>query len=154
MKTTTKDVCALEDHLGFWLRFVSNHVSGRFEKLIAAHGLTVSEWVALRTLYNKAESTHAELIEALGMTKSAASKVVTRLETKGLACRISTAHSAREQRIGLTAQGRSLVPVLASCADENEQFFFGHLDLTTKQALQQVMIDLTKQHQLTQVPVE
>lgn len=54
MNITTKPPCALDDHLGFWLRFVSNHVSGRFEKLIAAHGLTVTEWVALRTLYNKA----------------------------------------------------------------------------------------------------
>lgn len=151
---TTKPLCALEDHLGFWLRFVSNHVSGRFEKLIAAHGLTVTEWVALRTLYNKTENTHAGLIEALGMTKSAASKVVTRLENKGLAMRISAAHSAREQFIVLTPQGRDLLPVLAACADENEQFFFGHLDLNTRQALQQAMIDLTKHHQLTQVPVE
>lgn len=151
---TTKPLCALEDHLGFWLRFVSNHVSGRFEKLIAAHGLTVTEWVALRALYNKTESTHAELIEALGMTKSAASKVVTRLEAKGLATRISAAHSAREQLIVLTPQGRDLLPVLAACADENEEFFFGHLDLTTRQALQQAMKDLTKHHQLTQIPVE
>ncbi|MGY5796258.1 MarR family winged helix-turn-helix transcriptional regulator [Rheinheimera faecalis] len=151
---TTKPLCALEDHLGFWLRFVSNHVSGRFEKLIAAHGLTVTEWVALRTLYNKTESTHAELIEALGMTKSAASKVVTRLEAKGLATRISAAHSAREQLIVLTPQGQDLLPVLAACADENEEFFFGHLDLTTRQALQQAMKDLTKHHQLTQIPVE
>lgn len=154
MNTTTKQPGALEDHLGFWLRFVSNHVSGRFEKLITAHGLTVTEWVALRTLYNKAQSTHAELIEALGMTKSAASKVVTRLEAKGLACRISAAHSAREQLIVLTPQGRDLLPVLAACADDNEQFFFGHLDLGTRQALQQAMIDLTKHHQLTQLPVE
>jgi DNA-binding MarR family transcriptional regulator len=71
-------------------------VSGRFEKLMTEHGVTVTEWVALRTLYNKTQSTQAELIEALGMTKSAASKVVTRLEAKGLAIRISAAHSARE----------------------------------------------------------
>ncbi len=154
MHTTTQPLCALDDHLGYWLRFVSNHVSGRFKTLIAAHGLTVTEWVALRTLYNKTESTHAELIEALGMTKSAASKVVTRLETKGLALRTSAAHSAREQCIVLTAQGRQLLPVLAACADENEQFFFGHLDLTTRQALQQAMMDLIKHHHLTGVPVE
>ena len=88
------------------------------------------------------------------MTKSAASKVVTRLEAKGLATRISAAHSAREQLIVLTPQGRDLLPVLAACADENEEFFFGHLDLTTRQALQQAMKDLTKHHQLTQIPVE
>ncbi len=154
MHTTTQPLCALEDHLGFWLRFVSNHVTARFEKLIAAHGLTVTEWVALRTLYTKTENTHAELIQALGMTKSAASKVVTRLETKGLAMRTSTVHSAKEQFIVLTPQGRDLLPVLAACADDNEQFFFGHLDLGTRQALQQSMMDLTQHHQFTQLPVK
>lgn len=151
---TTKPVGRLEDHLGFWLRFVSNHVSSRFEKRIAEHGATVTEWVALRTLYNKTESTHAELIGALGMTKSAASKVVTRLEAKGLATRNSGSHSAREQFIALTSQGRSLVPVLAACADENEQYFFAHLDLSIRQALQQAMVELTTYHQLTQLPVD
>lgn len=151
---TTKPLGALDDHLGFWIRFVSNHVSGRFERLMTEHGVTVTEWVALRTLYNKTQTTHAELIEALGMTKSAASKVVTRLEAKGLATRISAAHSAREQLIVLTPQGRELLPVLAACADENEQFFFGHLDLGSRQALQQAMIDLTKYHHLTQLPVD
>jgi len=70
----------LEAHLGFWLRFVSNHVSVRFQQLLEAKGVTVTEWVALRTLWSQNETTHAALIQAMGMTKGAASKVITRLE--------------------------------------------------------------------------
>ena len=77
----------LDAHLGFWLRFVSNHVSARFQKLLEAQGTTLTEWVALRTLFDKPHTTHAELIDALGMTKGAASKVISRLEEKGLALR-------------------------------------------------------------------
>jgi hypothetical protein len=73
---------SLEDHLGFWLRFVSNHVSLRFQKLLENESVTVTEWVALRTLWNESESSHATLIEALGMTKGAASKVINRLEER------------------------------------------------------------------------
>ncbi len=73
-------VSSLETHAGFWLRFVSNHVSSRFKKLVEARGVTVSDWVALRTLLERQATTHSDLIEALGMTKGAASKVVTRLE--------------------------------------------------------------------------
>ena len=76
---------ALEAHLGFWLRSVSNHVSSRFASLLEAQACSVTEWVALRTLFDRREATHAELIQALGMTKGAASKVVSRLEEKGLA---------------------------------------------------------------------
>ena len=57
----------LEAHLGFWLRFVSNHVSIRFQQLLEDKCVTVTEWVALRTLWSQRDTTHAELIDALGM---------------------------------------------------------------------------------------
>ena len=69
----------LEAHLGFWLRFMSNHVSSRFRLLMEDKGVTVTEWVALRTLWAQDGTTHAELIQALGMTKGAASKLMSRL---------------------------------------------------------------------------
>jgi DNA-binding MarR family transcriptional regulator len=74
---------ALEHHLGFWLRFASNHVSRRFESLLGEHGISVTEWVAVRTLYGQSNSTHASLTGGLSMTKGAVSKVVTKLENKG-----------------------------------------------------------------------
>jgi DNA-binding MarR family transcriptional regulator len=52
----------------------------RFQQLLEQKGVTVTEWVALRTLWSQDVTTHAELIDALGMTKGAASKVVSRLE--------------------------------------------------------------------------
>lgn len=104
---------SLEDHLGFWLRFVSNHVSLRFQKLLENESVTVTEWVALRTLWNESESSHATLIEALGMTKGAASKVINRLEEKGLAERKLVDGRAREQKLSLTIKGKMLVPRLA-----------------------------------------
>jgi hypothetical protein len=45
-------------------------VSGRFKKSLAEHGVMVTEWLALRTLYTKTQSTHAALIDALGIRKS------------------------------------------------------------------------------------
>ena len=36
---------ALENHTGFWLRFVSNHVSHGFARKVAGSGVTVAEWV-------------------------------------------------------------------------------------------------------------
>ena len=104
----------LEAHLGFWLRFVSNHVSIRFQQLLEEQGVTVTEWVALRTLWSRDEATHAALIQALGMTKGAASKVVSRLEEKGLAERQAVEGRGREQSVSLTAAGKALVPKVAT----------------------------------------
>ena len=148
----SRSVAPLEAHLGFWLRFVSNHVSVRFQKLLEARGVTVTEWVALRSLLEKPESSHAELIQSLGMTKGAASKVISRLEGKGLAQRTLADGQGREQLLRLTAEGRALVPRLAALADANDEHFFGHLPAGERQALMNAMQALVKHHQLKEVP--
>src|SRR5690606_33518497 len=125
-KIDLADASPLEAHLGFWLRFVSNHVSSRFSRLLESQNLSVTEWVAMRTLYQCPEVRHADLIDALGMTKGAASKVISRLEEKALAERRVSPESSREQVLCLTAKGMRLVPELSALADENDEFFFAH----------------------------
>lgn len=148
------NVSPLEAHLGFWLRYVSNQVSGRFEQQLEAQGFTVTEWVAMRTLFERAHTSHAELISALGMTKGAASKVVSKLEHKGMAVRQAAEGSAREQVLALTAAGRALLPALAALADENDRFFFGHLDEVQRSELRALMQGLVCHHQLKVVPIK
>lgn len=153
MKTkNTFKVSALDSHLGFWLRFVSNQVSSRFETLLAAHDISVTEWVAMRSLYGHMDATHAELISALGMTKGAASKVVSRLEAKGLTERQLSKDSQREQVLFLTDEGNQLVPKLAALADENDDHFFGHLTAAQRQDMQTLMQELVTYHRLKQIP--
>ena len=151
-KTNTARVSALESHLGFWLRFVSNQVSSRFESLLAEHDISVTEWVAMRSLYGHMDATHAELISALGMTKGAASKVISKLEAKGFAERKLSKDSQREQVLSLTDTGNKLVPKLATIAEENDSLFFGHLTDLQRQSLMALMKELVLHHQLKQVP--
>lgn len=116
--------------------------------------MTVSEWVALRTLWSQDEATHTDLIEALGMTKGAASKVVSRLEEKGLAQRQLAEGRAREQVLVLTGAGKVLVPKLAALADANDAHFFGHLPPGERQGLVAAMQSLVQYHQLRDFPTE
>ncbi|MBW0171723.1 MAG: MarR family winged helix-turn-helix transcriptional regulator [Hydrogenophaga sp.] len=143
----------LEAHLGFWLRFVSNHVSLRFQQLLETQDVTLTEWVALRTLWSQDGTTHAELIQALGMTKGATSKVVSRLEEKALAERQRVLGRAREQSLVLTAAGKDLVPRLAALADANDEHFFSHLPAKDRQTLMTSLQALVQQHQLQAVPI-
>lgn len=144
---------SLDSHLGFWLRCVSNQVSSRFQKMLEDQGATVTEWVALRTLFDKRETTHAELIDALGMTKGAASKVISRLEEKKLATRRLADGSSREQVLMLTPQGMALVPKLAAIADGNDEYFFGHLRREERNALMKTFKNLVVHHQFKEIPV-
>ncbi len=148
---------ALDAHLGFWLRFVSNHVSGEFEKAMASHGVSVTEWVALRTMYDTPGSSHASLMEALGMTKGAVSKVVSRLQDKDLVSRGADTGlarpQARPQLLALTAVGRALVPTLAASADANDARFFGHLTAAQRHELRALLEQMVRHHGLKDVPL-
>lgn len=148
------EASALDAHLGFWVRFVSNQVSSRFENLLATYDVSVAEWVAMRVLYQRLDVTHAELIATLGMTKGAASKVISKLENKALAERHLAVDSAREQVLCLTKKGSELVPELAALADGNDAYFFGHLSDAKRRSLMSLMKDLVRHHQLEQVPTK
>jgi DNA-binding MarR family transcriptional regulator len=79
-------------------------VSSCFESQLATYGISVTERVAMRALYGRPDVTHAELIDTLGMTKGAASKIISKLESKGLAKRNQAKDSLREQILCLAAK--------------------------------------------------
>ncbi len=152
-KSRPAPVSALDAHLGFWLRFVSNQVSAEFQKAMESHGVSVTEWVALRTLYGESGSSHASLMSALGMTKGAVSKVVSRLQDKDLVSRSADAAQARAQVLALTGAGRALVPRLAASADANDARFFGHLTATQRAQLLALLQQMVRHHGLKDVPL-
>lgn len=149
-----KTVSELESHLGYWLRFVSNHVSNAFRAKVEAAGVSVSEWVVLRQLYAGGHTAAGSIADAIGMTKGAISKVIARLEQKGLLERALVEDDRRQQWLALTAKGRSLVPALARLADENDAEFFGHLSKRTQSELLTVLRDIVRHHRLESVPVD
>ena len=152
-KKSKSEVSPLEAHLGYWMRFVSNRVSEEFRLAVEACGVSVTEWVALRTLFDVENATSGTLIEALGMTKGAVSKIVVRLEEKGLLLRKSDPSDARSVHLRLSAAGKALVPRLAQIADHNDNRFFGHLSEQQQSLLRDILEQTVRFHQLREVPV-
>jgi DNA-binding MarR family transcriptional regulator len=150
----TGTVNPLEAHLGYWLRFVSNHVSHAFRRKLAGLGVTVAEWVVLRDLLAHANAAPSAVAERLGMTRGAISKLADRLIAKGLATRETGGPDRRYQTLALTPAGRALVPELAALADRNDAEFFGHLSVAERAAIQQAMREIVRRHGLKSVPVE
>jgi DNA-binding MarR family transcriptional regulator len=129
-----KSAAALTDHLGYWLRMVSNHVSYAFARKLDGQGVTVAEWVLLRELYDVAALPPSRLAERLGMTRGAISKLADRMIEKDLIARTDSPDDRRAHSLSLTARGARLVPELARLADENDAEFFQ--DLTAQERLQ------------------
>jgi len=147
-------VSELESHIGFWLRFVSNHVSQEFARKLIASGVTVAEWVVLREMYGCETTSPSVLAERTGMTRGAASKLVDRLVGKRLVSRQGRKDDRRFQDIRLTVAGRRIVPRLAGIADENDEEFFSVLTRAEREALVATLKKLVRAHDLHRVPTD
>jgi DNA-binding MarR family transcriptional regulator len=79
---SAKKVSDLKSHTGFWLRFVSNHVSYRFAQRLETSGVTVAEWVILREMFDSDVTSPSVLAKVTGLTRGAVSKLVDRLLRK------------------------------------------------------------------------
>jgi DNA-binding MarR family transcriptional regulator len=153
-KPTNAAVSELESHTGFWLRFVSNHVSHGFARKLLDSGVTVAEWVVLRQMHSRQEMPPSVLAGLIGMTRGAASKLVDRLLAKGLVTRQDRTDDRRFQDIALTPAGRQLVPGLAAIADENDAEFFAPLTVREREILIATMRKLVRAHGLQKLPTE
>jgi DNA-binding MarR family transcriptional regulator len=113
----------LEEHLGYWLRCLSNFVSHSFAERLARQDFSVAQWVVLRTLYDSSGVTLNEAAAQVGVDKSSLSRMVERLVKKGLVNR-TQGDDRRSVGLTLTPAGKKLVPQLAQLADENDTAFF------------------------------
>lgn len=147
-------VSPLEAHLGYWLRFVSNHVSHAFKLKVERQGVTVAEWVVLRALLDDDGIKPSALAEAIGLTRGAISKLLERLAAKGLVVVRDDTEDRRAQRVTLSAAGRRLVPKLAALADDNDAETFGHLTAEQRATLLALLRSVVERLGLSRSPID
>jgi DNA-binding MarR family transcriptional regulator len=147
-------VSDLKSHTGFWLRFVSNHVSHAFARKLLANGVTVAEWVILRETFVKDPVAPSVLAEQTGLTRGAVSKLVDRLLAKKLVTREEHSKDRRFQNVALTSAGRRLVPDLAAKADQNDAEFFSALSRGEREGLMVTLKKLAEANDLRKLPID
>ena len=142
----------LHDHLGYWLRTVSNAVSQGFARRVEAQGVTVAEWVVLRMLYGVESIAPSLLAARMGMTKGAISKLADRLLAKDLVERRPNPGDGRAHELILKPAGRALVPRLAELADQNDAAFFDLLTGDERRQLEGLLRKIVAERELRDVP--
>jgi DNA-binding MarR family transcriptional regulator len=118
-----KNISNLEDHIGYWLRCLSNYIHDNFAAKLAKYDITVASWVVLRSLYEHDDITLNKAAEVVGVDKSSLSRMIERLRQKKLVSRIM-GKDRRSVNIKLTNKGKTLIPKLSRLADENDKEFF------------------------------
>lgn len=124
---------ALEDHLGYWLRCLSNLVSDSFAKRLEKYGVSVAQWVVLRIFYDQTKPLIlVEAAKLVGVDKSSLSRMIDRLVQKHLIIKSSNDEDLRSAHLTLSEKGRGLVLSLAAEADANDRSFFQSLSKSEK----------------------
>ena len=136
----------LEDHLGFWLRALSNHVHRAFEGELGRFEISVPQWVTLRRLFDVQAISVTELTALVGVDQGSVSRTVERLIQQDLVQRERDPSDGRATRLKLTAAGRKLVPKLAEAADRNDQRFFEPLKARERSELARMVRKLVEAH--------
>ncbi len=149
IRITTADLTA---HLGYWLRYVSNHVSHAFAQKVEREGVTVAEWVIMRQLYGKEALSPSRLAKDLGLTRGAVSKLADRLLDKKLLTRRQSDDDGRAHTLALSSQGKKLVPRLAVLADRNDAEFFSSLSTQERRELVRMRRHIVDKQNLKHVP--
>ena len=140
-------------YAGFWLRFVSNHVSASFRLKLEAMDLSIAEWAVLRELAVQPDMAPSQLAESLGVSRGGISKTVDKMQARGYLTRRASESDLRAQLLALTDAGKRLVPIIAAEAAKNEQEWFGHLAPAELNQLKATLRRMVEHHQLRHLPL-
>lgn len=127
MQAQSDPISGLRDHTGYWLDRLRGLVHGSFEQALAGHDVTVAQWSVLIAVLRGEARTPREVAEFIAVDPGAVTRLLDRLEAKGLLRRVPVPADRRSVTLELTPDGRSITPVLAALADDNDRACFGAL---------------------------
>ena len=111
-----------EDSVAHLMRRILNMVAMQVENELEPSGLTNAQWVPLLKLYMGSASTVAELARECQLDAGGMTRLLDRLETKGLVRRIRSSEDRRVVNLELTDEGRAAAKEIPAilCGVQNE----------------------------------
>ena len=100
--------CA-EESVSYLMKRVMLSIVQQADKRLGAHGLTSAQWGPLLRLQNRGASTVAELARWLQIDAGAMTRLLDRLEKKGLCKRVRSTEDRRVVQVELTPDGEAAI---------------------------------------------
>lgn len=132
----------LQDYLLFLLAAASASASAGFHAIVRRHGLRVPEWRVLACLHDRDGQMITRLAALALMEQSAMTRVVERMEERGLVKRRSDKRDRRRVRVFLSDEGRALLVPLLVLAREQEAQVLASLSPEQRAALKPMLASL------------
>jgi len=107
----------------YWLGRLATQMQESFNGVVAEHDVSWAQWMVLNAVYFEKAKTPAQIAQHIGVDRSAITRLVDRLESKGLVIRSRENADRRSINIELTTKGRNLIPTLLDSAKTQEKQF-------------------------------
>jgi len=134
-----------EESVGYLMRQILNTVGHEVERQLAHTELTNAQWVPLYKVYSGQGSTVAELARGCQLDAGAMTRLLDRLEAKGMCKRVRSEADRRVVHIELTESGvqaASQIPaILCGVQNAHLQGFTPHEFETLKTYLRRILIN-------------
>ena len=126
-----------------------------FGRRLKKYDVTRSQWMIMAAIFGNDAETAADIAKIWKLDATAVTRLVDRLEAKGLVKRIPSnndrriilLHDVADRRINrleLTEQGQRLSPILKDEADANHDYVFGALTETEENQLRKLLSKILK----------
>jgi DNA-binding MarR family transcriptional regulator len=108
----------LADSIGYLLNRAAAQVRVRLEQKLAPHGITVQQWAVLFVCFKTGATTPTALARTVGIDGAAVTRLLDRMESKGLLRRMANPANRRSLTVEIAARGRALAPKLPPLAQQ------------------------------------
>jgi len=124
----------LHNSFTFWISRLASVMQEQFNKELDELDVTWPQWMVMNVLAHNLAETPAQIADNLGVDRSAVTRLVDRLEKKGLVNRLHDGLDRRSILIKLTKAGAAMVEELDSSAGEHQRKFLSQLHNTEYRA--------------------
>ena len=136
-----------EDSVGYLMRLILSSMANAVDAQLANCDLTNAQWLPILKLHQGHASTVAELARACTMDAGAMTRLLDRLESKGLCKRIRSESDRRVVNIALTDTGRAVaqgIPSVLCTVLNNHLSGLSQEEFSTLKSLLQRMLPNTQ----------
>lgn len=134
----------LSQRTGYLLSRVTASMQLGFDRGLKVFGVTRSQWNVMAAMNGKDVETAADVAKMLGLDATAVTRLIDRLEDKGLVKRMPDATDRRVNRLGLTEEGQNLFPLLREEADKSNDRVFGALSGSEEEHLKELLTKILR----------
>lgn len=136
-----------EGSVGYVMRLIISHLGQEVERQLAHTDLTNAQWIPIYKLYTKRASTVAELARECQLDAGSTTRMLDRLEAKGLCQRKRSEEDRRVVQIALTEAGKAAaaeIPRVLSGVQNAHLAGFSAEEFDTLKSLLQRVLDNSK----------